>query len=992
MNLVLAGAWLAASAMSQRVFAATQVVDLRSAYGLDAGNGSLAVGQVCGTELAVRAKFPAWSAHWEARGGSMEEVMGMSFLTCAWNDAVARVAMVAGEALDLRIPAGRYRVDQVLYVMDGSFRGMPAGSTQLIPATARWKEGDAMLQVWPGVAEVRQLAISGLAFEGNGAGNGKGIGAMRLAWPGGEIGIQGLSVTGFSGTAIEVQGADATDIREVTLRGNGTGIALMGCTGTEHGARGVRGSGNGTWFRTGPWGGVEARHRWHIGPVAGTAGERPENGRLLTAQGQVEVVFADVDLRGGTGGPWITASRMQVGSRVSGERIRLGSPARPLLEDQDRQAVFRGEARDVMDFCWTPGTGSRLLPATCAGEGPQRDTTTFAGGYKSGGASIVIDPVQGPVLTDLQWGYNTSGLFSVTPASDTALQARLNELAPRVLRFPGGTLANFYHPTGLGYGILQQDVDLVAGTTVHNNINNTFQAEQADIAAGEVSGNYIHEMIALAQATGESVLYVANLFTGTVGEMVGAIQAFQDAGVTVYGVELGNEAHLKAYDSRFGSVGNYLAVAEPYANAIQTNFPGVKIGLDGYPPGIIKDLGPAGTQKALEWNQACSDAAFGDALIIHCYSRASSCTQQGITDNFSCNADFSRVYANEKLPAALSELASLGSKKIWITEWNIDGEYDHYGNSMAQALFYADMALTMAKEPKVTVSNYHELLAFDDGYNLIRRVGNGVRPMVNYWTSMMFKDLYVAGNVPQEVTITGLDGVRGYAFRATDGKQHLYVINRSGMAMDLSAFQGTASGIQYMVLGSDDIAEGTEANAARNFGDVAPASGTAATMAELQLPPYAIAHLSWSPSSDVPLWRTSFAGTDGCTLKAVVGADVTQSLTARCASMGGGQIVTQAKSSFPMSVTTSKVILYGVTFSNVTMGTWVNSRVRFLGAAGQLVDAGTGQVLATVSPGVHYEQLVLAFDQPVPMESLIGRVNAGNKTAVMTMEAMKVFP
>jgi hypothetical protein len=992
MKFVVASTLLTSSPVALSGAVPEKVVDLHQTYGLDAGNGSTAVGRVCGTEAAMRSRFPAWSGHWEAQGGSMEELMGMSFLTCAWNDAVARMAPVPGEALELRIPAGRYRVDQVLYVMDGHIRGAAAGGTQLVRDATRWKQGDAMLQVWPGAAEVRQLSIADLAFVGNGTGTGKGSTAMRLVWPGGELNLQGLSATGFSGGAIEVLGADATDIRDVTLRSNGTGIALLGCTGTGHGARSIRGSGNGTWFRTGPWEGTDAQQHWYIGPVAGMAGDRPETGRLLVAQGQVEVAFADVDLRGGTGGPWITVSRMHRGSRITGERIRLGSAARPLLEDQDRKAVYPGDARDGMDFCWTPGTASRLLPATCAGDGPQRDTTVIAGGYKSGGASIVIDPVQGPALTDLQWGYNTSGLFSVSPASDTALQARLSELTPRVLRFPGGTLANFYHPSGLGYGIMADEVQMVEGTTVHDNIYKTWQAEQADIAAGEVSGNYIHEMIALAQATDESVLYVANLFTGTVYEMVAAIQEFLDAGVSVYGVELGNEAHLKAYDSRFGSVENYLAVAQPYANAIQTHFPGMKIGLDGYPPGIIKDLGPAGTQRAHDWNVACSDAAFGDALIIHCYSRPSTCTQQGVTANFNCSADFSRVYANEKLPAALSELASLGSKKIWITEWNIDGEYDHYGNSMAQALFYADMSLTMAQEPKVTVSSYHELLAFDDGYNLIRRVGNTVQPMVNYWMSMMFKELYVTGNQPQEVTISGIDGLRGYAFRATDGKQHLYLINRSGTAMDLSAYQAAATAIQYMVLGSDDIAEGTEANSARSFGDVAPANGTAASMAQVQLPPYAIAHLSWTPSANTPLWSTSFAGMDGCRLKAILGSDVMQGITDRCATIGGSQITTQAKTSFPMSVNVSKIILYGVTFSNVEVGRWINSRVRFQGPSGQLMDAGTGQVLATVSPGVYYGQLVLDFGQPVPMESLIGRMNTGIKTALMTVESMKVFP
>jgi hypothetical protein len=814
--------------------------------------------------------------------------------------------------------------------------------------------------------------------------------ALVLDRPGSAVTINRLKVSGFPGTAITIEGAASSTLSEIDLEDNGTGIGLTACSGPHHVAKQVRGWANGTWFRASA--GVWSFH-WAIGPVTEQAHVGAGHGRLLAMHGDAQVELSDVRMQDNGGGAWIAVTGAGPGSRIKGRAMHLGTGSRMLLVRPDAGIThpMPASSAEGMGFCWQPDATVGPLPADCGDQAGHPAVSDE--GARSGGSSIAIGADQGPPLLAQQWGYNASGLFYVCTGADTSLQHRLDELQPRVLRFPGGTLANFYHPTGLGYGIRQQDINLVAGTPVYDNINGNYQLEQGLIAEGAISGNYIQDMIDLALATNSSVVYVANLFSGTVGEMVGAVQALVNAGVSVAGVELGNEAHLQAYQSRFGSVTNYLSVAQPFANALANNFPDIPIGLDGFPPGILKGAGPAGTQRAHDWNVACSNATFGDALIIHCYSRPDACNQAEATANFLCGAQFSQTYANDKLPQALSELASLGSKKIWITEWNIDGGYGHYGNSMAQALFYADMAFTMANEPKVTVSCYHELLAYQDGYNLVEKSGPLVQPQVNYWTSEMLADLQVAGNQPQAVTISGISGLRGYAFRAPDGMQHLYLINRSGTAMDLSAFQGTASNVAWTVMGGSDIAEGTGPNNVRAQGNMVPVSGTATSIANVQLPGYSIAHLKWMPAAENgPAWSTSFGGSEGCTLVAMIGASITQSIPGRCATIANGTITTQDKTSFPMDITVSKVVLNGVTFNDVSTGRWINSRLRFQGQPGRIRDAGTGQVLATVSAGVRYEQLVLDFGQPLPLQSLLGRMNIGRKTALMTIEGMKLFP
>jgi hypothetical protein len=80
--------------------------------------------------------------------------------------------------------------------------------------------------------------------------------------------------------------------------------------------------------------------------------------------------------------------------------------------------------------------------------------------------------------------------------------------------------------------------------------------------------------------------------------------------------------------------------------------------------------------------------------------------------------EFSQTYANDKLPPRINgNWASLGNKKIWITEWNIDGKlFPLRQTPWPNPCSMRTCAFSMANEPKVTVSTYHNLLSYDDGY------------------------------------------------------------------------------------------------------------------------------------------------------------------------------------------------------------------------------------------------------------------------------------
>ncbi|MBS1568743.1 MAG: hypothetical protein JST45_04810 [Bacteroidetes bacterium] len=989
-----------------------RVVDLAKTYQVDAVNGSAMVGSIYPGIQAITDRFPAWSAHWLAFGGDSASLQQASLISCAWNDAVLRAGKFLSAQgiaeVEFLLPPGAFRVDQPLLLMPGSFRGN-GGTTTLEVDPANWngQPGEAFLHFAPwgtSAMDGRTLRLENVECIAAAPVAGAFVPAdgLRIEAPNGTIRLDRITVRNFRGTGIALMGASQTEARHMELQANGTGMALMGCTG-QHRFVHITGNDNGERFRVGPWGAMASNCRIHGEDIALAAGRisgtRASADRLIVSDGPVNAEFDRVYLEVGRVVPTTLcqASNSTEGSFIRATNVHVQGDLRRLLRDATRaRSYFRANAADpgTFGFCWTPGQPTGELPMDCgnAPEDNERSAQDDPGVAKSAEAPTIGEPTGG-TMTNLAWGFNGSGLFSITHGNDTALHRIIGEMTPEVLRFPGGTLANFTHPTGLGYGMRASELATVEGTSVYNNVYAMYSDEQAEINAGIITRNYLQDVIDLALATNRKVLFVANLYSGTVQEMMTSLNNLANAGVQLVGVELGNESHLRAYDSRFGGHANYLAVAAPYAQAITNAYPDLPIGLNGYPPGVLKGLGPGGTQRAHDWNVAVSSAAFGDAVVIHCYSRPDSCNQASTLPNFACGADFSRVYAREKLDQALNELSAIGNRSIWITEWNIDGDYSHYGNSIAQSLFCADMAFTMAEHPKVTVSTMHNLLSMDAGYNVIKKIWQGYTPQINYYTSRLLAPLFRSGNAVQSCALNGVQGLRAMAFLAPDQQtQHLYVINRSGSAMNLAGFVGTALNVAVETLGGGDLAAGTGANAAIPNGNVSTTVQLVADIHDVQLPAYGIVHLSWAtaPAGSAPIWTTSFTGQEDCRLVATTGTDVVQSNPGRCAVIGGGKLVTNPSSSFPASFQVGRIVLEGTTFQGTTTGKWLNARARF-GTGGQIMDPVTGQVLATVQEGQYYPELVLDYTQPVALNSVIGKPNGGNATAAMTMKGMRLY-
>ena len=455
------------------------------------------------------------------------------------------------------------------------------------------------------------------------------------------------------------------------------------------------------------------------------------------------------------------------------------------------------------------------------------------------------------------WGYNAANLFNNARGTEPVLHNMLASMGTRVLRFPGGTLANFYHPEGKGYGLRASDVELVKGSNMYKSMGKSVEKEAAALANKSMDTDPLEGMIKLAKATGIGVIYVANIFSGTDAEVIGALKRLRDSGVEIAGVELGNEHYLRAYRSKFPDVGSYLKRAEQTAKAIKAEFPRVPLGIVVAPPPDLKGAQGDNADRLDDWNASAAGCSFADAIVLHTYAFPKGCKEEAQgAELFTCMNTASIEYASRKLPAALKELSGLsgGKKPVWITEWNMHDVFEHFGNTLLQGLFAADMMFALSNKSTdkpgqggVSISTCHNLLADGDGFNAISVAGKGsgqFNGQVLYHVSSMLKDVLVAGARMRTLPLpAGYEGSTLRLVQLETGATYLVATARSGKPLSLAGLQlpaGVAVSGKGAVLGANDLLEGVGDNPVRKGGKLAPKALDLSDVRKAELPPYCL--------------------------------------------------------------------------------------------------------------------------------------------------------
>lgn len=316
------------------------------------------------------------------------------------------------------------------------------------------------------------------------------------------------------------------------------------------------------------------------------------------------------------------------------------------------------------------------------------------------------------------FGFCTSNTFTFFDVDDTSFTNIVSDMRPQVLRFPGGSLGNFYHINGSGYGFNIEEIDNWDSQKFSKRARGLSKISNRK----EHSKNYIEDFIELVKLIDAKVILVANILTANENDIIDMIHRFRSEKIDILGIELGNELSNRSYEKHITSVLDYITLAENTSHKIKSHFPQMKIGVVACP---IKRNMPT---RLMNWNIDLSKKDFYDAIIYHSYIKIlDGESEDGLmTSEYMTNQNKKSqfdLYAERAISSISNDFFSdihyynniFNNKEIWITEWNLQMS-KITGNTLLQSLFVTQYLLEMLSNSKlqnIKIATYHNLAGRD---------------------------------------------------------------------------------------------------------------------------------------------------------------------------------------------------------------------------------------------------------------------------------------
>lgn len=399
----------------------------------------------------------------------------------------------------------------------------------------------------------------------------------------------------------------------------------------------------------------------------------------------------------------------------------------------------------------------------------------------------------GKKISPQLFGFNTENLYFHYKGESSA-QELIKALGPKVLRFPGGTPANVYHIDGPGYGYSKQDADRIEkGSGPYKNAQKCVRLDGENNRSKSQQQNYAEDFATLLKANNAQVLLVANLI-GSSEDVLDMVRFFEDEGVEIAGVELGNEFYFTEYRDVFPTVRDYIAKAKETSALIREEFPSIPLAVTAAPNDGMKRLGMRQKLMSSSWNEALNEEDFYDAVVIHMYSKKRSCDDQSEIGRFDCYLDHNTTYVSQNVGTSLERISqTFSGRPIWLTEWNLKDVFNGLGNTFLQSIYYVDYSMALINTDAVQMATYHNLLNGGEGHNIIGKNKNrpttqapSHAPRAVFPVAQLCSSLYEGSYDIMEVPELGLDltkiGVNAFE---NEKELVLIIVNRSSADMTL---------------------------------------------------------------------------------------------------------------------------------------------------------------------------------------------------------------
>ena len=312
------------------------------------------------------------------------------------------------------------------------------------------------------------------------------------------------------------------------------------------------------------------------------------------------------------------------------------------------------------------------------------------------------------------FGYNLdSGTFKAW-RTDKGLLSQTASMAAGTLRYPGGSVGNYWNWATGWYGSRPS-------------------GRKSSYFDPRAYGFSLQDLKQMVTASGATPIFDVNIMTATLQSQVAMLQAAQRLGMPVRFIELGNEFYLSKPDylNAFPTSLSYGQRVSAWMPTLHEDFPGAQIAAVGY----ARDLKP--TERESSWNTTVLNSAPGlDALTMHIYLHPRAALGAAGSQN-----------TEQVLALPFSELSQLEQQtlrslpsniNIWITEFNMMNSVykGHNANptfpppqgTWTQGLFTGTMDLLLLHDPRIEMMVYHALIGNYGGYGAINPVTGKLSP------------------------------------------------------------------------------------------------------------------------------------------------------------------------------------------------------------------------------------------------------------------------
>ncbi len=331
--------------------------------------------------------------------------------------------------------------------------------------------------------------------------------------------------------------------------------------------------------------------------------------------------------------------------------------------------------------------------------------------------SIEINTQKGTPLKKELYGFNSNMMNGESGYLDEDFVALTKVLQPKTLRFPGGTVGNFYHWKISGF--LENEMATTLNTQLNKRNKGNF------VKLNKRRGGKIHfdDFMTLCIDLDIIPIVVVNLWTGSPEESAEWVRYSREKGYNITHWELGNEFYLPHYVNKYPIAKTYMKTAKEHAMAMKAVDSNIKVSVCASPVAFHKEGFLIKTAQR-KWDEGLAKPTdststdWFDAFSVHVYA------YKAMKD---VDIEEMRGYLFGWIHYDIDEGMKyyeklFPNKEMWVTEWNISNPANRVANTQLHAMYVGDFFLKLMSIPKITQANFHVITGYGKGFPVFSQI------------------------------------------------------------------------------------------------------------------------------------------------------------------------------------------------------------------------------------------------------------------------------